>query len=104
MKSATLVHMLVQDLNQNFKLNSYEKYLEDYPGYKKLIEILGEHYLESPEEEISFLLDEFELNNLLDTDISLEEIKTACTNLLTGNNQKELSSGKIFGNIINVIM
>ena len=38
MKSATLVHMLVQDLNQNFKLNSYEKYLEDYPEYKKLIE------------------------------------------------------------------
>mgnify|MGYP001156888185 FL=1 len=83
-------------------MNSYEKYLVDYPEYKKLIEILGEHYLESPDEEISFLLDEFELNNLLDTDVSLEEIKNACTNLLTGNNQKELSSGKIFGNLINL--
>ena len=83
-------------------MNSYEKYLVDYPEYKKLIEILGEHYLESPDEEISFLLDEFELNNLLDTDVSLEEIKNAYTNLLTGNNQKELSSGKIFGNLINL--
>ena len=37
-----------------FKLNSYEKYLEDYPEYKKLIEILGEHYLESPMKKFHF--------------------------------------------------
>ena len=99
MKSATLVHMLAQDLNQSFKLNSYEKYLQDYPEYKKLINVLGDHYLTKEKEIISFVVDENKLNELFGVDDFSEYIKQECLKFLTENFKKDLNKSSIFGNL-----
>ena len=102
MMSAALVHMLIQDLNWSFKLNSYEKYLEEYPEYKKLINILGKHYFETKDDEITFLLDESKLNELLTNDESTKYIKDSCLFFLKEKNG-EFNTEKI-KNLFNPIV
>ena len=94
MMSAALVHMLIQDLNWSFKLNSYEKYLEEYPEYKKLINILGKHYFETKDDEITFLLDESKLNELLTNDESTKYIKEFFN--ITKNNKQDKNTNNKF--------
>ena len=56
-------------------MNRYEKYLEEYQEYKKLINVLGDHYLTKEKEIISFVVDENKLNELFEIDDLSEYIK-----------------------------
>lgn len=80
-------------------MNSYEKYLEDYPEYKKLINVLGAHYLSREKEVISFVVDENKLNELFEVDDFSEYIKQECLKFLTENFIKDLNKSSIFGNL-----
>ncbi len=80
-------------------MNSYEKYLEEYPEYKKLINVLGTHYLSKEKEVISFVVDENKLNELFEVDDFYEYIKQECLKFLTENFNKDLNKSSIFGNL-----
>jgi hypothetical protein len=66
-------------------LNSYEKYLEEYPDYKKLINALGLHYFGNNDSETSLVFDDFKINELLETEDSRTLIKDEIINFLSKN-------------------
>ena len=80
-------------------MNSYEKYLKDYPEYEKLINVLGSHYLSKEKEVISFVVDENVLSELFEVDNFSEYIKQGCLKFLTENFKKDLNKNSIFSNL-----
>ena len=75
-------------------MNSYEKYLEDYPEYKKLINVLGVHYFGNNGSETSLVFDDVKINELLETEDSRALIKDIIINFLSKNKSINLDDQK----------
>jgi len=75
-------------------LNSYEKYLKDYPEYEKLINVLGVHYFGNNDSETSLVFDDVKINELLDTEDSRALIKDIIINFLSKNKSINLDDQK----------
>ena len=75
-------------------MNSYEKYLEDYPEYKKLINVLGVHYFGNNDAETSLVFDDVKINELLETEDSRALIKDIIINFLSKNKSINLDDQK----------
>ena len=75
-------------------MNSYEKYLKDYPEYEKLINVLGVHYFGNNDSETSLVFDDVKINELLDTEDSRALIKDIIINFLSKNKSINLDDQK----------
>ena len=64
-------------------MNSYEKYLDDYPEYEKLINVLGVNYFGNNDSETSLVFDDVKINELLETEDSRALIKDIIVNFLS---------------------
>lgn len=69
-------------------MSEYEDFLnkEENLEYKRLIKVLGENYFTDRSDELSFIVDEFKLNELLNNTSSIGFIKKTCLNFLINNN------------------
>jgi len=75
-------------------LNSYEKYIEEYPEYKKLINVLGLHYFGNGDSETSLVFDDFKINELLETEDARGLIRDVIINFLSKNKTINLDGQK----------
>ena len=75
-------------------MNSYEKYLVDYPEYKKLIDVLGVHYFGNNDAETSLVFDDVKINELLESEDSRALIKDIITKFLSKNKSINLDDQK----------
>ena len=75
-------------------MNSYEKYLKDYPEYEKLINVLGVHYFGNNDSETSLVFDDVKINELLETEDSRALIKDIIINFLSKNKSINLDDQK----------